>query len=327
MKSFKVGTFNLYNLVLPNHTYYGNRKYSVEDFGRKVQWIRNQVEDMDTQIMGFQEVFHKEALVTALGSTSFSAEDIHVFGETGNSPVVGLASTFPLAGEVESISRIPEEVTESIEGVAGHYKTFSRPVLKARLKLAEEVMATVIVAHLKSKRPSIAEGEDEDDFLVQAIGQTRSLLRRSVEATGLRKLVLDALSENNDPVIVLGDLNDATRSVTNSIIAGPMPWKFDSKANKKKHWDRALYSAFDIISLKSYKNEWPTHIYNGNYESLDHIYVSQEFFFRNKERLGDVNFVHVLDDHLKDDTLSRDKLPKWQSDHGQVVASIRFRDE
>lgn len=326
MKSFKVGTFNLYNLVLPNHIYYGNKKYSDEDFDKKVQWIGNQVEKMDTEILGFQEIFHREALVSALGSTHFSAEHIHVLGETGNSPVVGLATTFPLIGEAESISQIPEEVTGAIEGVAGHYTTFSRPVLKARLQLEEDLQVTVIVAHLKSKRPSIAEGEDNDDFLVKAIGQTRSLLRRSVEATGLRKLVLDALSDNDEPVIVIGDLNDATHSVTSSIIAGPMPWKFDSLEKKKKYWDRALYSAFDIIALKSFKNEWPTHIYNGHYEELDHIYVSQEFFFRNKDRLGDVNFVHVLDDHLKDDTLSRDKLPKWQSDHGQVVASVRFRE-
>jgi hypothetical protein len=32
MKSFKVGTFNLRNLVLPNHRYYGNDVYSDEEY-------------------------------------------------------------------------------------------------------------------------------------------------------------------------------------------------------------------------------------------------------------------------------------------------------
>lgn len=326
MKNFKVGSFNLYNLVLPNHKYYGNKSYTEDEYNKKVEWIRSQTLKMEAQITGFQEVFHKKALIESLNDTPFTKENIHVLGETGKSPVVGLASTFPIAAPPESIENIPPEVLDKMACDPEEYKTFSRPPLKVKLAFKDDVDLTVIVCHLKSKRPTILPGEDKNDFVVQAAGQTRSLLRRAIEATGLRKIILDELADNNNPLILIGDLNDSTRSVTTNIIAGPTPWKFNPTEVKKKYWDRALYSAFDIISQKSFKTEWPTHIYNGHYEELDHIYISQEFFFRNRHRLGDLNFIHVLADHLKDDTLTRDKLPRWQSDHGQVVATIRLKE-
>lgn len=322
MREFKLGSFNLFNLVLPEVTYYGNKKYSQSDFDRKVKWIGNQLNSMNADIVGFQEIFHIDALKAAIENTKFSNENICALGETGESPIVGLASTFPIIDEPISISQIPQNIIDGLGSIATDINSFSRPILKAKLKISDEISATVFVCHLKSKRPTIYDNENADDLAVTAIGEARSLLRRSVEATGLRQLVLNETQENSNPVFLIGDLNDTTRSVTSSIISGPLPWKFDSAEVKKYHWDNLLYSSFDIMSLKSHKNEWPTHIYNGHYESLDHIYISQEFFFRNRNRLGNVDFVHVFDDHLKDDTLSRDRLPKWQSDHGQVVTSL-----
>ncbi|MBD3314591.1 MAG: endonuclease/exonuclease/phosphatase family protein [Chitinivibrionales bacterium] len=324
MASLKIGSFNLYNLVLPGHTYYGTRVYSENTYRKKIEWIRTQTQKMDAQIIGFQEIFHREALVAALDDTAFAGENVHVLNETGDSPVVGLATTHPLVGEAESITDIPDGILSAIGGLTDEFSRFSRPILRATIELTEDLNLTVFVCHLKSKRAMILEGEDETDFRIRAIGETRSLLRRGVEATGLRALILREISENRNPVIVIGDLNDSTRSVTSNVIAGPMPWKFDPFEEKKRHWDRALYSSFDIISQKSFKTDWATYIYNGHYEALDHIYVSEEFYFRNRDRVGNVDFVQVFNDHLKDDTLCRDRLPVWQSDHAQVVVTLNL---
>ncbi len=323
MKDFKVGTFNLRNLVLPNHVYYRDKKYTEGEFQKKKEWIQSQLGKMDADIVGFQEVFHKAALEEILRGKQ-STVDVYVPGETGSSPVVGLATSLPVVGRPESIKDIPAQIVEAFSDFPEEYATFSRPPLKAKVALSDELNVTVMVCHLKSKRPTILDNEDRDDFAVQAAGEARSLLKRSVEAAGLRKLVLDELTGNNDPLIVMGDFNDSTRSVTSNIIFGPTPWGGNIE-KKKKYWDVILYDAFDIIAQKSFKTDWPTHIYNGHYEELDHICVSQEFYFRNRERIGDLSFVHVLDDHLMDSTLSSDRLPKWQSDHGQVVATIRLR--
>lgn len=322
MAKFKVGSFNLYNLVLPKTKYYRTKKYSKHDYKLKTKWISSQLNAMDADIVGFQEVFHKKALLKAIEKTKFSTENVYVLGETGKSPVVGLASTFPLVGDPVSIKDIPKKVTSGLGAAAKEISKFSRPILKAKIALYNEITATVFVCHLKSKRPTFLGGEDKEDLSTLAIGEARSLLRRSVEATGLRQLIINESAQTTNPIILIGDLNDSTRSVTTNIISGTPPWKFAPIAKKRKHWDSLLYSTFDVISLKSHKNEWPTHIYNGHYESLDHIFVSQEFSFKNRERIGNIDFVHVLDDHLKDTSLSRDRLHKWQSDHAQVVASL-----
>jgi hypothetical protein len=321
----KIGSFNLYNLVLPDHVYYHNRKYSKNEYDKKTDWIKRQITKMDAQIIGFQEVFHKQALIEALKGTCFKAKNIHVFGESGNSPVVGLASSLPVLSISKPITDIPSEVYCKIEGLSEDNRFFSRPVIKLRIALNNNVVITVFVCHLKSKRPIFLDCEDENEFNIYAVGQTRALIKRSVEAAGLRQIILRELSENNDPVIVIGDLNDSTRSVTNNIIAGPLPWKLDSIKEKKRHWDTVLYNCFDIIAQKSFKKEWYTHIYNGHYETLDHIYISQEFFFKNRNRIGNVDFTHVLKDHLMDTTLAKDNIPKWQSDHGQVVVSLSLK--
>lgn len=324
MKEFKTGTFNLRNLVLPNHPFYGNDKYTQEEYDKKKGWTCSQLAKMAAEIVGFQEVFHKAALEDVLQGTPLAANVI-VLGETGEAPVVGLASSLPVIGKPESFEDIPVEILAAFPGLSAEQKKFSRPVLKVKLALSDTLNATVMVCHLKSKRPDIPDGADKNDFAVQAAGEARSLLTRAIEAAGLRKLVLDELAGNNVPLILLGDFNDSTRSVTSNIIFGPSPWRYSKLEEKKKYWDVVLYDAFDIMAQRSFKKEWPTHIYNGHYEELDHICVSQEFYFRNSERIGDLEFVHVFDDHLQDSTLSSDKQPNWQSDHGQVVATIRMR--
>lgn len=86
-----------------------------------------------------------------------------------------------------------------------------------------------------------------------------------------------------------------------------------------------LYNVKDIQARQSYRDTYYTYIHNGHYESLDHILVSQEFVHQNPSRLGEVEYVSVHNDHLIDETLSDQAVPRWQSDHGQVVTTIRLR--
>ena len=41
--------------------------------------------------------------------------------------------------------------------------------------------------------------------------------------------------------------------------------------------------------------------------------------------MGEVGYVSVLNDHLIDETLTDERVPVRQSDHGQVVVTIRLR--
>jgi endonuclease/exonuclease/phosphatase family metal-dependent hydrolase len=321
-KNFRVGTFNLCNLALPNQIFYHQDYYSPENYTRKLDWIGEQLDRMRADLIGFQEVFHQEALQQVLKQSEY-CQHFHLVAVTpvNDTPAVALASRFPILS-YRYITDFPATAQLDIQGAAIPLSHFSRPVLVAQIQLTETVECTVFVAHLKSKRPIFPDNADRQDPIEIAKGQARSLMLRAAESIALRVLLMSVLQNRTYPVIVLGDMNDGGTAVTSQIISGEAPLrKFDSE-RKRQIWDTLLYHVKDIQARQSYGDFYYTHIHNGYYESLDHIMVSQEFVTQNPNRLGRVLYVSVFNDHLLDETLSRDRVPYWQSDHGQVVASI-----
>ena len=129
-------------------------------------------------------------------------------------------------------------------------------------------------------------------------------------------------------------MNDNNSAVTTNLIAGERPWRHkpqglkypDWMAQKKHTWSVLLQNCIHIQARKSFQDHYYTHIYNGHHEALDHILVSNEFAESNKNRLGQIVNVQVFNDHLIDESLSGDQVPIWQSDHGQVVATVEFEE-
>lgn len=334
-KIFKVGTFNLYNLVLPDVAFYRRLRYSPEEYDRKKNWIARQLLQMKADVIGFQEVFHQRALREALAvSEKYKAYQMIVADPTGSSlvettapetPFVALATRFPIL-EYKVIEAFPAEAVLDVGGAVIPLRKFSRPVLWVRLKLRNDIDCSVFVVHLKSKRPILPEGVDRHDPVEKMKGQARSLILRAAEATALRMILMEVLQGRDHPVIVMGDVNDGGLAVTSQIISGEPPWRQLPSEHKKELWDILLYHVRDIQARLSYRDYYYTHIHNGHYESLDHIMVSQEFAAQNPERIGRVCYVSLFNDHLIDDTLSREGIANWQSDHGQVVATIELRE-
>ncbi|MBC7973020.1 MAG: endonuclease/exonuclease/phosphatase family protein [Verrucomicrobia bacterium] len=323
-KHFKVGTFNLYNLIAPNVLYYDSQQYSLEEYSKKTTWIARQLDRMQVDVVGFQELFDPTALGEALAQTERLAAAEVVCGKPSEKgPAVALASRLPVLSH-QSFESFPAVALLDIEGIELPLKRFSRPVLSVTLKLQENLECTVFVVHLKSKRPLLPEGVDRHDPLEQAKGQARALIQRAAEVTALRVLLLEALQNRKQPVIVLGDVNDGGLAVTTQIIAGEPPWHKLKLEQRQKSWDVQLYRVQDIQTRQSYGNFYYTHIHNGHHEALDQIMVSQEFVAEHPGRVGHVTSVSVFNDHLVDETLTHDGIEPWQSDHGQVVASIKL---
>lgn len=322
---FKIGSFNLYNLVLPETKYYGRRSYSKKDYNKKTSWIAQQLERMEADIIGFQEIFHEDALKDAVAKNNrYREASVLTSNAKGEKPVVGLVSNFPVLKH-EVIKDFKETI--EMDGIEVPVKSFSRPILRALVQIPGSVPISVYVAHLKSKRPMIPEGVDPHDPLEKAKGQARSLIRRAAEATALRDLLLEELKDRDHPVILLGDVNDSGLAVTTRIVSGDPPFRNMPLDVKKEIWDVLLYHVKDIQARQSYHDFYYSHIHNGHYEALDHIMVSQELVGHNPNHLGKVGFVSVYNDHLIDETLSDEKVEIWQSDHAQVVASIEMRDK
>lgn len=322
-KHFKAATFNLYNLALAGEKYY-NHSYRKEQYENKVRWLSDQLIRMDADIVGFQEVFHIAALEEVLDASNiYKKASVSVGERKGEGPAVALASRFPIL-EHDIIPEFPKEAQLEIDGTSVPIYDFSRPILKAKLRLSDELDVIAFVVHLKSKRPKIREGANRHDPREEALGHARSLMIRAAETTALRHLLLDTLQGTNMPVIVMGDLNDDGHAVTSKILVGSEPWRNLPMDEKRRLWDVHLYNVKDIQARQSYRDAYYTHLHNGHYDSLDHILVSQEFVRQNPNRLGYVEYVRVFNDHLIDETLSDDRIPFWQSDHGQVVTTIQL---
>jgi predicted extracellular nuclease len=320
---FKLGSFNLLNLQWPGERYY-NRKYQKDEFERKVLWQSNQLNRMNADIIGFQEVFSLQALQRVLdASGGYQGASVEMGQRNGEGPAVAIASRFPIT-EIASVIDFPKEAVLDVDDMVIPLYRFSRPVLRARLKINQELEALVFVVHLKSKRPKIRDGANPHDPREDSKGKARSLMIRAAESTALRHLLLDALQGTQLPVIIMGDFNDDGGAVTSDILGGTQPWRKLSRKDKQRLWDVYLYNVKDIQARQSYRDVYYTHLHNGHYDSLDHILVSEEFVRQNPRRLGYVEYVKVFNDHLIDETLSDDRIPFWESDHGQVTATIQL---
>lgn len=326
LTTFKVGTFNLYNLALPNLTFHRYLQYQTHEYELKKTWVAQQLERMQADIVGFQELIHPEALLETLNlAKGYEGINLIIPETEENKPRLALASKFPIL-DYQIFTDFPSQAHFNVQGVNIPFKKFSKPILSVRVALTKKIICTIFVVHLKSKAPIMPGNCDPRDPAERARGQARALILRAAEATALRIILIETLKGTNDPVIMMGDVNDGGLAVTSQIITGDPPRKNERREYKKEAWDVLLYSVKDIQERQSHGNFYYTHIHNGHYQSLDHILVSQEWIARNPKRLGRVKYVSVFNDHLIDDTLCDDELPCWQSDHGQVVASFYLEE-
>jgi endonuclease/exonuclease/phosphatase family metal-dependent hydrolase len=350
-KSFRISTFNTENLLHPGVFFAGrfyDKPYPPEVYEDKIDWIARVLREGDVSLVGLQEIYSEQALKDIAARAEFpyiyapgleNGKNITTSFEgrqEARGPFVSLLSKFPIIAQ-QAIIEFPGE-TRGIEIQAGESATelkrlpithFQRPVIQAEIQLKPDIKAIIFVVHLKSKRPQFLKSErgKEQEPIVIAAGKTRSLIIRAAESVALRKLIVDATQNNNQPVILFGDLNDDLSAVTSEMIVGEEPHRFAKFDDKKNAWDRLLYSVHDLEEQQSYRTISYTHITNGRYELLDHIFVSQEFFHRNPASIAMVRSTRIFNDHLQDErrVINPERGPSNRSDHGIPVTEIEWR--
>lgn len=342
-----IASFNARNLVNPGVLYYRRNRYSRAAYNRKLGWMAEQLFRMDADIVCLQEVFHPEPVDDLVRRYQKLVNDRHSNSRaersrynvawhlpnndaTADNPLPGLAllSRDPVLEQagIQDLSADPIELTES-DGLRYSLSKLSRPIMAAKVELEFGVQAWIFNAHLKSKRPlypdnSQAREPENLAFYERAEGSFRSLALRAGEALALRRAALERLTGSDEPVFVVGDLNDGLGAVTTEMVRGEMPfrgWPIDVRSG---FWDVEMYSAVRSHLRRTEHSSIHTHVFNGHYDTLDHILVSQEFFYRNPRRIGDVTFARVYNDHLTDSSVSGAPSLGDASDHGQVV--VRF---
>ncbi len=163
-------TFNLKNLQLPGQpTYPNSTPYTQAEYDAKVVWIARNLEEVDADIIGFQELWDPQCLADVFTAAGVDNQyDLITRDQTGRinnacavwAPHQRTYSTFiedfpddfALVKRGGAVAEIPEyQIRVNIDN-------FSRPVLRVTvqpvLDNAQNLPAiAVFVAHLKSKRP------------------------------------------------------------------------------------------------------------------------------------------------------------------------------
>jgi Endonuclease/Exonuclease/phosphatase family len=338
---FSLATFNVLNLHDANIPFYEHEGYSTAQYNEKCDWLADQFDRLDVDILALQEIWSEKALIdcVARSKTMRNAAVVTAPGAgPGNLlPKVGLVSRLALTTPVVSIAQIPSFLTIDLPGpfnrdefkqmprdfVAKH-REFSRPVLKAKINLGAHndqrgtsSSLTLFVTHLKSKRPDRFEWqspsgqlvtENLDDPRCESVARLRSLMMRGIEAAALRSLVLDEVEHTRQATIVAGDFNDSSDAVTTEIVTGrAMP--FD-----KQGADCVL---FDVAALpfshKLRREVTYSHVHQDEPSTLDHILVSEEFLATSKFAQFKLQRLDYFNDHLNE----RNPMT---SDHGVVRA-------
>lgn len=248
---------------------------------------------------------------------------------------------------------IPFKDLDGSDGGTYQIKRLSRPVMKAKIPVGDKVV-TVFNCHLKSKlgeldKPAGAPFPPAADLVDydaagRAMGSLRAGLRRMAEAWVLRREILKELEAGN-PVMVLGDFNDSEHAVSSEIICGENPFKnyaWMRRHNAEHKGDRysreeneiiqekvnsvRLHSAEKLFVRKSLRDMVYTSAFGGVFESIDQILMSRHFHPDYQERVGEMEYFSVLNDHLTDGSHPEAPYNKLASDHGQIIAHMIIND-
>jgi endonuclease/exonuclease/phosphatase family metal-dependent hydrolase len=310
-QEIRFATFNVCNLAPPGAKLYENLEPSTpEEYEAKIAWTARQVDMLGADVIGFQEVFSQAALAEALSRTRRYRDAIHVGfdpdpGADKLTPSVALVSRLPLAATPTPLPFFPPGI--SMPPGNRDSERFTRAPLHAAIELSPGLVVDVVVVHLKSRRPDYRASDTGDDPQLFALASLRSLIRRGTEAAALRVILSRLGRENRRPRVVLGDFNDVADAVTTGIVLGigaPSGDRLYDACQLQRRQDHLRHVGF-------------SNLHDGQYTTIDHILVSEEFNGALPGALGEIVDVVYLNDHLD---LG---LPE-ASDHGQVLARLRL---
>jgi len=320
----KVATFNLYQFVEPPYAWYNKKDtFTPSQWQEKTTWIKAQILKMDCDIIGFQEVFSRDALEELVKEVGFnyfvtvdnaqvSIHDSQKFITT----TVALASKYPITRlekvEVHQASLEKHLFTEAF--------AFSRVPIKATIELPNQQEVLVYVCHLKSNRLNEFEHlfrkehdlKHKKELVFKALedGYAKALKQRLCEASSL---FYDLQKSKEKPTLLLCDLNDKEFSLTIEAMTNP---NYHDKKSKESHLLEDAYYYYEETPSNPHPEEKKpqrkhTSYFQGQGHVLDYVFVSKHFEVRDYQ---------VLDQHLEEN--HDGSLLK--SDHAQVVCELNL---
>jgi len=331
-------TFNLYNLNEPGLAIYTDADgWASAEYERKIVWSGAMLARVVADIIGFQELWHRDSLRTIITAADLADDyDLLTPDDADGAKIVCAAAVKKglLEGEPEWIVAFPDKFRLRSEGddpqtpdIAVDLEGFSRPVLHFQIKPhPDQPVVHIYVCHFKSKAPTQVFREswftaDKMTYSPHStsLGSALSTIRRTAEAAALRWMITQRTRHTEDPVVVLGDLNDGQHSNTLNIITAQPNYlrPFSRPAGA----DAALYSAQALQQLQSLSDVYYTHVYQQSRESLDHVLFSEQFYDGSARHIWGFDELTIENDHLNFD----DHKQRGTGDHGVVRVQFKYR--
>ncbi|WP_187170575.1 endonuclease/exonuclease/phosphatase family protein [Salidesulfovibrio onnuriiensis] len=317
MAKLSFATFNLRNLQLPGEVYYTtSRPYTRDEYDAKIRWTAHILKELKVDVIGFQELWSPQALEEAFDAAGMLRDyDIVARKAPAGKVQVGLAARKGMLKDTPEWLELPEELLlkkyrgsnddEPEEEISVDIRKYSRPPLCATIKALSPKKAPqikVVVAHLKSKRPTDlyreARKHPEIKPHTEALGSALSTIRRASEAAALRIHLNKMLKDTDQAVVVMGDLNDSTLSTTTTLLTEQPPYRLFEASTAGRKSDTGLYSAAMMQQYRSLRDVYFTHIFKNQMESLDHILFSEQFYDHSDKRRWSFHEMLVFNDHL-----------------------------
>lgn len=331
-------TCNLYNINKPGLPIYRDTDgWSQADYDKKVAWTASILNELKSDVWGFQELWHRQALLDAFKAAGLDSKyQLLVPDNHKGQRIVcaGAVRKTILVGQPEWITDFHSKFILKSGGddaqssaISVAIDKFSRPILhfKVRPRTKGKVIS-IYVVHFKSKGPTHVHREKwykaDNEYYSKhriSIGSAISTIRRTAEASALRMILTDEMKNNSNPVVVLGDCNDAQHSNTLNILTEQPNYLLSGYSRGGS--DTSLYTIETLQEYRSLRDVYYTHVYKNSRESLDQILVSQEFYDNSKSRLWAFKGMDLVNDHLNADNHKKN----GSSDHGVVRARFEYR--
>lgn len=345
MTDLRIATWNLYQFAEPGTYWYERNErndYEPDQWADKKAWMAQMVSTLDADIIGFQEIFSVDAFkafmieqgyphVAVVAEPAVDPQDSSVFF----GPVTGIASRHPFAAEPAALS-YPQELRDNTQIQPGF--DFRRAVTRAEVVTPQLGKIVVYACHFKSQGAFV----DDDEIAGHADWKTRfrehlrqratkdtdQLVRRSGDAAGVYLAAMSELdANNNEPIVVVGDMNDNPQSATLRIltqqeridtIAGMRRSSIENSSDKAWNFTWQLYDAHGLLPTQNAATRPVNHAAGWRYpaQTLDYILVSNILNPKNPRNIAAVTDLQVYSDHFEDEN----KL--LTSDHAPVCVTL-----
>ncbi len=345
MANLRIATWNVFQYAKVGTYWYDldeSKDYEEDQWAAKHAWMKDIIDEMDADIIGFQEIFSVQeftAFINTQGYPHVAVVDKPAIDPSDSriyvGPVTAIASRHPFISTPTALI-YPQELRENTQ-LQDDYD-FRRAIVRAEIDTPQFGSLVVYVCHFKSKG-TFVDGDEiakleswkdrfREHLRARATNDADQLIRRSGEAAGVYLAAMEELeSDKNRPLVVIGDFNDDENSTTLRIltqqervynIARKRRRSIESAEDKAWNFTWQLYDSYGLVPNQSPALRPVTHAGGWDYDAatLDFVLVSNGLNPKNPERVGEVNDFNVYSDHFED-------LKKLlTTDHAPVCVTI-----